>query len=265
MFPSQPEVFAMIRLLSTDFDGTLIPANTRGPFCASLAQKFAELRHNGAVWAINTGRSLQHTMDGIRHHQIAEQPDYVLTSERDVFESDGAGGWRPMGDWNTACEHAHTSLFEKCSHLLHELVDWVKLETQAYVEFNGSRLSGFIASSEPELARIVTKMDCLREHEPQLHYQRNSIYLRLCHADYHKGAALGELQRLIGISREDTFAVGDNLNDLSMLDGTYAELTACPANSVDQVKVLVREAGGYVASGDDAKGVLEALEYFEAE
>ncbi len=203
-------------------------------------------------------------MDGIRHHRIAEQPDFVLTSERDVFESDGEGGWMPMGDWNTACEHAHTSLFEKCNHLLHDLVDWVKLETKAYVEFNGSRLSGFIASNEPELARIVSKVDYLREHEPQLHYQRNSIYLRLCHADYHKGAALGELQRLIGINRENTFAVGDNLNDLSMLDGTYAALPACPANSVDEVKATVAEAGGYVASANDAQGVLEALEFFQA-
>ena len=34
---------------------------------------------------------------------------------------------------------------------------------------------------------------------PDFSYQRNTIYLRFAHRDYHKGSTLGELCRVLGI------------------------------------------------------------------
>jgi len=48
----------------------------------------------------------------------------------------------------------------------------------------------------------------------------------------------------------------------SMLDGKFAALPACPANSVPEVKHAVRSAGGYVAQKDCGAGVHEALVHF---
>src|SRR5256886_10745151 len=64
----------------------------------------------------------------------------------------------------------------------------------------------------------------------------NTIYLRFCHADYHKGAALAELARLIDVPRENIFAAGDHHNDISMLNGQVAAMPACPANAIEEVK-----------------------------
>ncbi|MFL6531658.1 MAG: HAD family hydrolase, partial [Chthoniobacterales bacterium] len=108
----------------------------------------------------------------------------------------------------------------------------------------------------------VEFIDEARAPHPKFHYQRNTIYLRFCHADYHKGAALEELQRLLGISREATFAAGDHHNDVSMLDGRYAAMPACPANAIEEVKDAVRGAGGFVAESCCGSGVYEALRYF---
>ena len=55
---------------------------------------------------------------------------------------------------------------------------------------------------------------------PDFCFQRNSIYLRFCHVDYHKGSALGELCRLEQIPADSVFAAGDPFNDISMLDGS---------------------------------------------
>jgi len=30
-------------------------------------------------------------------------------------------------------------------------------------------------------------------HFPEFGFQRNTVYMRFCHRDYHKGAALGEV------------------------------------------------------------------------
>ena len=58
------------------------------------------------------------------------------------------------------------------------------------------------------------------------------------------------------------FAAGDHHNDISMLDGRYAALSACPANAIDEVKEAVRSAGGWVAEKEYGAGVHEALLHF---
>src|SRR5438270_12275804 len=103
--------------------------------------------------------------------------------------------------------------------------------------------------------RIAQFIDKARRRQPQFNYQRNTLYLRFCHSDYHKGAALGELSRLLQIPRENIFAAGDHHNDVSMLDGQFAAMPACPANAIPEVKKAVRSAGGFVAKREHGAGV----------
>jgi hydroxymethylpyrimidine pyrophosphatase-like HAD family hydrolase len=119
-----------------------------------------------------------------------------------------------------------------------------------------------MACNENVMERAALEIDRVCKDFPGYSYQRNTVYLRFCHRDYHKGAALGELCRLINIRKDSVFAVGDNFNDISMLDGTYAAMCACPANAIEPVKQTVLRANGFVASKDYALGVVEAVEHF---
>jgi hydroxymethylpyrimidine pyrophosphatase-like HAD family hydrolase len=119
-----------------------------------------------------------------------------------------------------------------------------------------------IASSEEEMDRVTEFIEQARAPLPKFNYQRNTVYLRFCHSDYHKGAALAELARLVEIPRENIFAAGDHHNDISMLDGKFAAMPACPANAIPEVKEVVRKAGGYVAQREHGAGVHEALLHF---
>lgn len=114
------------------------------------------------------------------------------------------------------------------------------------------------------MEQVAAELTEAAAHHPDFAFQRNTIYLRFCHRAYHKGSALQELCRLEGLSREEVFAAGDNLNDLSMLDGRPAALTACPANAMLLVKETVQASGGYVAGASFGAGVAEAMEYFRA-
>jgi hydroxymethylpyrimidine pyrophosphatase-like HAD family hydrolase len=73
---------------------------------------------------------------------------------------------------------------------------------------------------------------------------------------------LAELQRLTDISSDETFAAGDNFNDLPMLNLAFARFLACPSNAIEDVKETVRNQGGFVAGQDSGLGVDEALRYF---
>jgi HAD superfamily hydrolase (TIGR01484 family) len=253
-----------IKLLSTDFDGTLVAHDSDPTLHPPCMELIAELQREGALWAINTGRSVELLESGLLDFEFPIRPDFILTSERDVFRPSQNGGdaWEPFGDWNERCAHEHTDLFNSAQPVLAEVVDFISQKTKARLIYHSEGIEGLIATSEEEMDRITKFIDQARAKQPKFNYQRNTIYLRFCHADYHKGAALAELSRLLKIPREEIFAAGDHHNDISMLDGRYAKYPACPANAIPVVKEAVRQAGGYVAQNECGAGVHEALRYF---
>ncbi|MFN2540772.1 MAG: HAD family hydrolase [Chthoniobacterales bacterium] len=252
-----------IQLLSIDFDGTLVSRVSQPVLDARCMELISELQNAGVLFAINTGRSVDLLESGLSDFSFPMRPDFILTSERHVFRPGTNGDkWEPFGDWNERGDREHKTLFHSAQPVLAEIVDFVNQKTKARLIYQTDGLEGLVASGDVEMDRIVEFIENARESQPKLHYQRNTVYLRFCHCDYHKGAALAELSRLIEVPRENIFAAGDHHNDISMLDGTFAAMPSCPANAIDQVKNAVRNAGGYVAEREHGGGVHEALQFF---
>lgn len=72
----------------------------------------------------------------------------------------------------------------------------------------------------------------------------------------HKGAALLALAERLGFSREELFAIGDNGNDLSMLEAAGA--SAAVENGAPEALAAAR----YVVGRHDAGGVAQAVERY---
>jgi HAD superfamily hydrolase (TIGR01484 family) len=252
-----------IRLLSTDFDGTLVSHLGEPALDRHCMELIRELQVAGATWAINTGRSVNLLESGLTNFEFQITPDFILTTERDVFRPGGNGDkWEPFGDWNDRCARDHAELFSSAQPVLAEVIDYVSQETKARLIYDSDRLEGLAAENEEEVERIAKFIEQARAGHPKFDYQRNGIYLRFCHTDYHKGAALAELARLIEVPRDNIFAAGDHHNDISMLNGKVAAMSSCPANAIPDVQNAVRNAGGYVAQQQHGAGVCEALRYF---
>jgi hypothetical protein len=252
-----------IQLLSIDFDGTLVSRTGEPALDMQCMELIGELQNDGAVWAINTGRSVDLLESGLADFSFPIHPDFILTSERDVFRPGQNGDkWEAFGDWNERCARDHAELFNSAQSVLAEVVDFVNQKTKARLLYHSQGLEGLVATDDEEMNRITEFIEQARTKEPNLNYQRNTVYLRFCHADYDKGAALAELSRLTEVPRENIFAAGDHHNDISMLDGQVAALSSCPANAIPDVKDAVRAAGGYIAQTEYGAGVCEALVYF---
>src|SRR6266705_1676221 len=73
-----------IRLISTDFDGTLHAECENPPVPHDLQQLIGELQRQGAKWVINTGRDLSSLMEGIARARLSIRPDYVVVVEREI-------------------------------------------------------------------------------------------------------------------------------------------------------------------------------------
>src|SRR5205814_1630158 len=76
-----------------------------GPvFSSRCVELIRELQDGGAIWAINTGRSVDLLEKGLAEFALPIRPDFILTTERDVFRPGQNGErWEPFGNWNQRC------------------------------------------------------------------------------------------------------------------------------------------------------------------
>ncbi|GAB4179587.1 MAG: hypothetical protein Fur0032_20300 [Terrimicrobiaceae bacterium] len=251
-----------IRLLSTDFDGTLIAFGGTGACTRDLAEVLDDHRRSGGLWAVNTGRSMEHTMEGLARFGGPCEPDFILTNERDVHRRLESGGWEPHEPWNHRCREDHDALHEAASPIFREIEEWFIRRPTIKVIYEEGRLAGLVASSDQEMEQAVGTIRQIASAHPLLSFQRNAIYLRFCHAHYDKGSALGELCRLEGIAVAEVLAAGDHFNDLPMLRPERAGALACPANAIPEVREAVASAGGYVARREYGDGLADGIRHF---
>lgn len=250
-------------LLSTDFDGTLIGFDSDFTCSAEFAEALTGHRRRGGLWAINTGRSLPHILQGLDRFQAPVTPDFLLTNEREIFRRTSDGEWGDYGDWNVLCDSDHQELFHKSAPLLQALSDLVTAHPGAVVVYENGQPSGIAARDEDQAERLSADVRDLTAGVLDFSFQRNTVWLRFCHARYDKGSALGELCRLEGISAANVFCAGDHFNDLSMLRVERAAMLACPANAIAPVKAAVAQSRGHVSDQAFSRGVADGLLHHE--
>jgi HAD superfamily hydrolase (TIGR01484 family) len=251
-----------IRLLSTDFDGTLIGHEPDARTARSLSGALTGLRQRGAAWAVNTGRQLWFALEGLEHAHLPHDPEFVLTSEKDIFRRVEEGEWEAFGDWNARTEERTADLFGRAGSVLAAIEQLAAKEEGFEVLYEGERMAGLMTASSALMDRAAELIGELAEPVPEFSFNRNDVWMRFAHREIHKGSSLAELARLLGIPRSEVLAIGDHHNDIPMLDGTAAGMVACPANAVETVKKLVRKVGGYVSPHPWGEGVADAIRHF---
>lgn len=250
-------------VLSFDFDGTLHDPSAVPPVAAGFFTLTGRLRaEQKVVWGINTGRSMAHMVEGFIESRFPFLPDWVVAREREIYFPNAFGRWIPHLAWNKRCEKEVHGLFHHARKLLARLRHEIEAHTGArWLEMDGEP-AGFIARTDEEMEWIVERITPLAAAEPCLAWQRNSIWLRFGHRDFHKGSSLAEITRIYQLSAARCFAMGDGHNDLEMLDPANAGMTACPANAVAVIREKIAANGGLVTRAPHADGVIEALEHY---
>src|SRR5438477_12002338 len=145
-----------IQLLSIDFDGTLVSHVGEPALDRQCVELIRELQDLGAIWAVNTGRSVDLLESGLTNFEFQIQPDFILTTERDVFRRGENGDkWEPFGDWNDRCARDHTELFSSAQPVLAEVLDFVTQETKARLIYDSYRLEALAAEIADDMIHIA--------------------------------------------------------------------------------------------------------------
>jgi len=249
----------ILKLVSTDFDGTIHEDFADAPIPEALERRLGELQAAGVTWVINTGREMQSLMESLARSRVGVRPDYLVLVEREIFKND-RGHYVPVEPWNTHCNRDHSRLFAELADELPDLLEGLQSRYDAtFYDDPWSPLCA-IARSNAQMDAIEKELLAFAGARSEVTVVRNDVYVRFSHTGYSKGTALGELQRLLGIRPEETLAAGDHLNDLPMLVPKYARFLVAPANAVPAVKAQVDGHGGWNMTERTGMAVLAGID-----
>jgi HAD superfamily hydrolase (TIGR01484 family) len=250
-----------IKIISTDFDGTLFAEFETPPIPDRLIELLASMQSRGAKWVINTGRDMSSLMEALARAHVSVKPDYLVLVEREIHCHQNSQ-YVGLHDWNLACHSDHEKLFTRVRADLPRLVSWVNLRFDATVYEDAYSPFCILAGNNGDADAIHAYMEEYAAEVPQLKVVRNDVYARFCHATYNKGSALAEIARLLSVKPGEIFAAGDHLNDLPMLQREHAHYLTAPVNAIDIVKETVRNQKGFVSCLPHGHGVAEGLGHF---
>jgi HAD superfamily hydrolase (TIGR01484 family) len=247
-----------IKLISTDFDGTIFAEFENPPISKKFQELIADLQSCGVKWVINTGREMSSLMEALGRAKISVEPDFLVLVEREIHSHDGVR-YIGLEEWNSECTRAHEELFARIRPDLPRLTEWINARFHATVYEDPYSPFCLIAGNNGEAELINRYLEDYCRSISQLTVVRNDVYARFSHAAYNKGAALAELARRLGIKPSQIFAAGDHFNDLPMLSLEHARWLAAPQNAIEPVRLTVQKQNGFVSELSHANGVTEAL------
>jgi Cof subfamily protein (haloacid dehalogenase superfamily) len=269
---------AQIKLLIVDIDGTIAGKSNQVTNRVKTAIRAAQAK--GVRVGIATGRMYK---SALKFHQEIGA-DFPLIAYQ--------GAW--IQDPDTGTTHRHLPVpvkiarelidyFEQ-SHLFDKLSLHVYLDDRLYVrDINPDTelyigRSGIPAHPVGDLRKVLTANPTkilamsedidlidsllldLRHRYPQdaLHITTSvPIFLEATQSGVNKGSAIDYIAtKLLGISAENILAIGDNFNDVEMID--YAGIGVAMGNAPDDVRAIA----DWVAPHIESDGVAAAIEKF---
>jgi len=270
----------MIRLLAVDIDGTLL--DSRGRLPDAHRQALADAAARGVAIALVTGRSFHFTHDVtdalglpvtliVNNGAVVKHPGgetlmrHLLPRETALHVLGGTPGY----------EDSVAVVFDRrdARQIVFERMDWTHPNRRGYYERNKAYIAEvsplahaidedpiqvmFNGSVRPmrELAAALRAMPgsdhfsvALTEYEP-----RDFSLLDVNRAGCTKGSTLAAWAGATGVAREDVMAVGDNLNDVAMLE--FAGTAVVMGNAAPELK-----ARGFRLTGtNDDDGLAAAV------
>ncbi len=285
-FPRPPRV----RMIAIDIDGTLMPST--GLLMSRRNQEaLRRAEAAGVEVVIATGRRHAYALPLLR--QVGLRPETVMISSNGTvtrtFSGESIDRWLlPSAVARDLCgllrQFGGTTVFTfdrggdhelviESIHQLHErIAAWVDAN-RAYLKevvpleraFDGgeSPVQGMVCGTVEEMRVAEERLNASRfagevESHRTEYPQRNLAILDILPPGVSKGSALERLAARRGIRIEETLAIGDNYNDLSMLES--AGQAVLMANAPEELLEMAGERGWHITGTNDEDGVALAIE-----
>lgn len=272
-----------VRLIAIDVDGTLLdsrhelPAANREAICAAA--------QSGIEVAFVTGRRYDFAMPIAL--QIPCPITMIVNNGALVKNKDGATHLRHLLARETArlalaetagCRDSAAVCFDRPreNQVIWERIDWADEQRRGYFERNRAHIAEMhplenCLTEDPIQVMFTGPVAEMRAIEAKLRASAFAAEMALARTEYaardfslvdvlrpgvSKGATLKDWARQRGYEREEVMAIGDNFNDIEMLE--FAGVPVVMGNAVAELK----SNGWRVAPNNDEAGVAAAIREF---
>lgn len=258
-----------IKLIASDVDGTLLPEGT--PYLnPAYAKVIRELKKQGIVFAVASGR------------QFVSVRTLFEEIEDDIYFIADNGAHILKGKETLYCHTMSREVIEDIVAYVRTLPDafmlfstpkgaYTDCKNQEYIRKNEegyhvkmNQVEDILTVDEPvmKIALCCEKLDAVDMAVPAqaLFGEKAEVTASGAHwVDFmakgmEKGVALLKLQEILGVSKEETMAFGDNINDVTLLKG------AGESYAVFSAREQAKEAAVYVLEDESPDAVLHVIE-----
>ena len=255
-----------IRLVCLDFDGTvMVYDGDPGYFHPEVIKFLNDMEAKGIRWCSNSGRDRAdqlRVLASCRAHGLHHFPDALVCSESLVYVRVG-DDYPPLQPWNDQAFRWLEDLHVHVQARLEPAKDDLAARYNPKLIYVGDAFTAYLLEDvEERPVKFAGELAALLEGVPNWMMTRNGGWVAVLHEQLGKGNALGAYAAHRSISTAHILAIGDQYNDLNMLDGTAAGFVACPANALPEVKEVVHRKNGFIARRPAPQGTLDALRFY---
>ncbi len=249
-----------IKLVALDFDLTIYDY-ADPPAIQILREWFIRLDRAGVACGLCSGRSrksLRQVLGEVGIEWNAPFPRFVIADEGYLMPTEGEPSVE-MEQWNRLRTEAVEQLAQQVQPIFEREVAALAdkgLQATAPVSPGPAGLATTY-ENPPEAWKAFKRIQPIIARYEDAYLSLNHHILMIVPRQFTKGTALAELGRLRSLALPQILAVGDNLNDRTMLCDRLGFTVATVANADPLIRRGVRAAGGFVASKKIAAGVCE--------
>lgn len=266
----------MIKLIAIDIDGTLLNSHHQLTDEVKAALKKAE--EKGVKIVLCTGRPLTGVQDLIEELDLFGENDYVVTYNGSLIQKtktkEIVSKFELTYDDYLAIDtlarklnvHLHTETADTMYTSNRDISRYTVLESylvnmplkfRTQDEMNAElNILKMMMIDEPEILERIQPLIPAEFYEQYTIVKSAPYFLEFLNKKVNKGAAVKRLAEQLNIQPSEVMALGDNENDLPMIE--YAGIGIAMANATENVK----KAASFITTSNDEHGVAVAIEKF---
>lgn len=266
-----------IRMIAIDIDGTLV--NSQRQLTERVKNTLAAARDKGVKIVLCTGRPIPGVEPELKELGLVSDEDYVITYNGSMVQNVGtkdvifSADLKPADyiDVNAMAQklgvHLHVSSTDAIytanrdispytvheSWLVHMPINYRTADEM--VQYPVPMIKMMMIDEPAILDAAIAKIpDDFRERYTVV--KSAPFYLEILHPGASKGVALSQLASHLQMTADEIMAIGDNENDLTMID--YAGIGVAMENAIPEVK----KAADVTTASNDEDGVALVVEKY---
>ncbi len=264
----------MIKLIAIDLDGTLL--NSQKEISPRNIRVLKEAKAQGVKVVICTGRPLASISAFVQTLGLSEEEDYSITFNGGLVQKNDTGSILKEYTLSAANIHDTYKIVRKLAlpldvvsgqnvfHVTPQPAGYPSIYEQLnpLMTFSAREINDFDVNERCNKMVIAVEADYLDQQisriPQQLLEQFTFVKSRVClleilHKEVSKATGIAILAKELGIKKEEVMALGDEENDLSMIE--YAGIGVAMGNATQQIK----DAATVITGTNDEDGVAQAV------